>query len=207
LLDGADLTPKARDFLRVGQTELDRQDVLIRTILDVFTDDIASLERSDDLGSVDVIDCAREVVTSFSPLCVARGIALELDMQGEPGPGWRVPADRARLVRVFANLVENALRHSRRGAVVQITIALEVDDVVVGVEDEGPGVDPQLARRLFDRFAQVGGRAGNVGLGLHFCRITVERWGGAIGHENRERRGSRFWFRLPRVEGGRAVRR
>ena len=42
-------------------------------------------------------------------------------------------------------------------------------------------------------------RTVGTGLGLHFCRITVERWRGALGYEPRAGRGSRFWFRLPRA--------
>jgi K+-sensing histidine kinase KdpD len=37
-----------------------------------------------------------------------------------------------------------------------------------------------------------------MGLGLHFCRITIEAWSGSVGYETREPRGARFWFRLPR---------
>ena len=69
------------------------------------------------------------------------------------------------------------------------------------VDDEGPGL-PQdaTAERLFALFAKgKDERSGKAGLGLYFCKITVERWGGAIGCENRPSLGARFWFRLPRV--------
>ena len=69
------------------------------------------------------------------------------------------------------------------------------------MDDEGPGL-PQdaTAERLFALFAKgKDERSGKAGLGLYFCKITVERWGGAIGCENRPSLGARFWFRLPRV--------
>ncbi len=53
--------------------------------------------------------------------------------------------------------------------------------------------------QLFALFSKGKSHAGKAGLGLYFCKITVERWGGAIGAETRERGGSRFWFRLPRA--------
>jgi signal transduction histidine kinase len=54
--------------------------------------------------------------------------------------------------------------------------------------------------RLFEKFTQSGKGKGKVGLGLYFCRITTERWGGDIGHNNIAGAGSRFWFRLPAYE-------
>ena len=52
--------------------------------------------------------------------------------------------------------------------------------------------------RLFRKYAQGGGTNGQVGLGLYFCRITVEGWGGAVGYEPAPGGGARFWFRLPK---------
>ena len=63
-----------------------------------------------------------------------------------------------------------------------------------------PGLPPdQRPDQLFALFSKGKSHAGKAGLGLYFCKITVERWGGAIGAETRERGGSRFWFRLPRA--------
>jgi hypothetical protein len=76
------------------------------------------------------------------------------------------------------------------------------DNFLTGfVNDEGPGLPEEAtAPRLFALFAKgKGERAGKAGLGLYFCKITVERWGGTIGCENRPAVGARFWFRLPRA--------
>ena len=103
-------------------------------------------------------------------------------------------------MRIFANLVENALRHAPKGSLV--TIGLKDDDghVKAFVDDAGPGLPkefkPAEAFSLFSKGKQGGGKAG---LGLYFCRITVERWGGSIGCESLLHRGARFWFRLPRA--------
>ena len=103
-------------------------------------------------------------------------------------------------MRIFANLVENALRHAPKGSLV--TIGLKDDDghVKAFVDDAGPGLPkefkPAEAFALFSKGKQGGGKAG---LGLYFCRITVERWGGSIGCESLLHRGARFWFRLPRA--------
>nr|MDJ0773505.1 ATP-binding protein [Mastigocoleus sp. MO_167.B18] len=52
---------------------------------------------------------------------------------------------------------------------------------------------------LFKKFYQGKDKSGKSGLGLYFCRITIERWGGKIGYSPRPQGGSCFWFRLPKI--------
>src|SRR5208282_5146019 len=62
---------------------------------------------------------------------------------------------------------------------------------------------------LFRLFGKGKGSTGKAGLGLYFCKITAERWGGSVGCRNRAEGGTRFWFSLPRAQGaaGQAARR
>ncbi len=209
LLRDEHLGSKTRELVEAGRTQLERQDLLIRTILDVFRADVDSV-RGTPHDVYDIVQSARAAVETFAPLCELRSVALSLEIDRETAGGLEVVGERLRLFRVFANLVENALRHSTANASVTIRIRKENGAAFVAVDDEGPGVEPALAERLFDRFSQSGERRGNVGLGLHFCRITVEGWGGEIGQQNRAEGGARFWFRLPvppgreRTGGGRS---
>ncbi len=109
---------------------------------------------------------------------------------------WAVVGEQSRLERIFTNLLENALRHTHPETAVNVSFKREGGDIITAIEDEGPGVPLDLVNTLFDKFSQ-GKQGGSGGLGLYFCRITVERWGGAIGAENRKDGGARFWFRLP----------
>lgn len=197
LLASEELPHDARRALVVGRTELERQDLLIRSILDVFAADLREVESRADAEPVNVAACAVEVVDAFRPAYRLRGVRLSLDVQdAQQSAAWGVVAEHTRLVRVLANLLDNALRHSRRDTGVTVGLARDGEGVFVAVDDEGPGVPARLQPRLFDRFSH-GGPAGNIGLGLHFCRVTIEGWGGRIGQENRAGGGSRFWFRLP----------
>ncbi len=197
LLATEELPHDARRAITVGRTELERQDLLIRSILDVFAADLNELESRADAAPVDVAACAVEVVDAFRPAFQLRGIRLSVERAATESPEtWGVVAERTRLVRVLANLLDNALRHSRRDSTVTVGLAVDGEGVFVTVDDEGPGVAAELQPRLFDRFSH-GASAGNIGLGLHFCRVTIEGWGGRIGQENRAGGGSRFWFRLP----------
>ncbi|PLZ35080.1 ATPase, partial [Fischerella thermalis WC542] len=59
----------------------------------------------------------------------------------------------------------------------------------------GSGIPAEIAKHIFEKFSQVG-KSGRVGLGLYFCRMTAERWGGQIGYLLLPQGGSRFWVRL-----------
>jgi signal transduction histidine kinase len=113
-----------------------------------------------------------------------------------PAGSLRVVADETRLIRVLANLVDNALRHSPPGTRVSMTAVAEDGSVRLSIEDEGRGVSPDMLPNLFQKLARDP-RGGGSGLGLYFCRITLELWGGGIGYEPRPGGGAKFWIRLP----------
>jgi len=104
--------------------------------------------------------------------------------------------------RVVANLVGNAFKFApRRG---EVRIGLEGWDGVVRVTvtDNGPGVDPEYRKVIFEKFGQAplgrAGKARSTGLGLTFCKLAVEAHGGKIGVEASNGGGARFWIELPR---------
>lgn len=126
----------------------------------------------------------------------------------EGGPA-RVRCDPSLIRRVVTNLVANAVRFSPAGATVVITIGEESQGVNITVRDQGPGISTAAQQQIFEKFAQVGevapARGRTSGLGLTFCRMAVERHGGAVGVRSTSGAGSEFWFWLPgRVdaEGG-----
>jgi signal transduction histidine kinase len=108
----------------------------------------------------------------------------------------RVIGDERRLARVLTNLLENAIRYSPKDGCVRVLVEEEPGTVRVVVEDEGRGVSPAVAARLFQKLSRGRDAAAGTGLGLYFCRITVEHWGGAAGYDARPEGGSRFWVRL-----------
>jgi signal transduction histidine kinase len=122
---------------------------------------------------------------------------LLLEARCDARGDWQVVGEKSRLERVIFNLVDNALRHGPSGSVVTVAVTRDGDGILITVDDEGVGVPPNLARTVFDKFSQGRERGGRAGLGLYFCRITVEQWGGSIGYTPRSTGGSRFWFRLP----------
>lgn len=199
LLGEESLSTKGKRLVDLGIQEAAKQERLIQQVLHTFAADVESQPEASVLPSEvpDIATVAQTVVTSLTPAFTVNHVELQLDPHAEWSKGWRVVGDNSRLERVLLNLVENALRHSPRGSTVTIGVQEERGGVLTTVDDEGPGVPEELAKRLFQQFVQ-GSQPGKSGLGLYFCRITIERWGGAIGYSPRAGQGTRFWFRLPR---------
>jgi len=196
------VTPDAAKFVMTGHRESQRQERMIRGILEAFSADLAG-EKSSAQGttpSADLISCARRAVEQFAPAFTQRGIQLLLAPYWDFERGSRVVGDAPRVDRIFGNLLENALRHSPAGSTVEVGLEDGGPVMTAFVDDQGPGLPQDSSRdRLFALFAKGGDHPGKAGLGLYFCKMTVERWGGAVGAENRAEGGSRFWFRLPRA--------
>jgi signal transduction histidine kinase/DNA-binding NarL/FixJ family response regulator len=196
------LAPDAAKFALTGRRESQRQERMIRGLLEAFAADLAG-EPSPGQGkavSADLISCARRSVEQFVPAFTERGIRLILAPYWDFMRGARVVADAPRVDRIFGNLLDNALRYSPKGSTVTVGLENGGPALTAFVDDEGPGLPKDSSNEhIFALFGQGEDRPGKVGLGLYFCKMTVERWGGTIGATNRANRGSRFWFRLPRA--------
>lgn len=175
------------------------QKQVISEILEAFSAEYApsevALADTPDLHLV-----VSRVVREREAIAHERNIGLEVT----PGSSRRhVIAEHNRLVRVLANLVDNALCRSPAGGMVWLTVRQEGSWVYVVIEDEGAAVPLERLARLFGTLAlrKASGSAAG-GLGLYFCRIAVERWGGGIGYEPSERGGARFWVRLQVADRG-----
>jgi signal transduction histidine kinase len=94
------------------------------------------------------------------------------------------------------NLLDNATRHARTEVRVELT-ALPGRELVLVVDDDGPGIERGMLPRLFDAFAQGPGRAGTAGMGLATVRAVAEAHGGGISVGRAETGGARFTLRLP----------
>jgi signal transduction histidine kinase len=107
-----------------------------------------------------------------------------------------LPLERARMERVFLNLIDNALDAMPGGGSLRISAESFDTAVVVSVEDSGPGISPQVRPRLFQPFATAGKKNG-VGLGLALSQQAVLDHGGELWADASVVRGARFMVKLP----------
>lgn len=185
------------ELLDVGLTAAGGQERMIRDILSAFqaeADQLHRFERSKGKAP-DLVAVASGVTSVLRPAFLRAGVTLELEAPAPAAPVW---GEVTRLERVISNLCENALRHTPRGRRVIVGVAASDRGFRLTVDDEGAGLPPEQRPHLFKKFAR-GKKGGKAGLGLYFCRITVERWEGSIGCDPRAGGGTRFWFELPRA--------
>jgi two-component system phosphate regulon sensor histidine kinase PhoR len=156
---------------------------------------------------VSAADALAEALRTCEPLAQAKGIRLASAL---PEGGAHVRADYDRLVQVFRNLVENAIKYGPENSEVAVDWAPGPPqgpgsgEVVFGVSDFGPGIPKEEAARIFERFYRVEKHrgkhcGGSSGLGLAICKHIVERLGGRIWVEPRQDAdtGSVFRFTMP----------
>ena len=110
-----------------------------------------------------------------------------------------VRVEAALIDQVLTNLLENAARHTPAGTVVRLRARREARELVISVEDFGPGLPPGDIERVFAKFEHgaAEGKAGGMGLGLAICRAIVGLHGGRIWAEKLPLGGSAFRFTLP----------
>jgi len=194
--------PAARErFLAIMQVQADRMARLIDDLLSLSRIELNAHLRPDkqvDLGAI-----VRQVADSLQTL--ARDRDVEVKTVGTSGP-LLVPGDRDELVRVFENLVENALKYAASGKRVDIVLSCGEGpdgkpEARVAVRDRGPGIAPEHLPRLTERFYRVDvseSRAqGGTGLGLALVKHILNRHGGRLTIESVLGQGATFTAHLP----------
>jgi signal transduction histidine kinase len=119
---------------------------------------------------------------------------------GAPSSMPLVNVDRAYIEQVILNLVNNALKFSEEGTMIQITLRREDPNVMVRVQDDGPGITKEEQVRIFTPYYRVEAdrqRFPGLGLGLTVSKQLVEMHGGKMWVESEVGKGSTFIFTLP----------
>ena len=172
-----------------------------RHLLSLINDllDISSIEAGGADLQIEAIEITRlleEVHDLADPIVASAGLAFEMMLPSEPA---MVSADRRRVTQVILNLIGNAAKYNLEGSVVRLGALVATDTVRVFVEDDGPGIEADLAPRLFTAFDRLGQqnrpKTEGTGLGLALSKSLIESMGGSIGYEAAEP-GARFWFTL-----------
>lgn len=189
--------PGADRCLRAIMRSSDRLKGMVEDILNII-----KLERGEmplRAGAIDAEDLCRRVYELHEPLASRRGIAFSL----APVAGKVVfKGDAALLERVAANLVGNALKFTPHGGKVVLSCGDGGREILFAVEDDGPGVPPELREEIFRKHAQMSEhRHMGFGLGLAMCRMAVELHGGRVWVSAGKAGGAVFSFTVPKGEG------
>jgi len=152
-----------------------------------------------EMQTVELVAVIRAALETVRPAAEAKGVTLTSTVDAEAGP---VTGDPSRLQQVLWNLLTNSIKFTPGGGTVAVRVQAVGGQVVVTVEDTGPGIPPDFLPHVFERFRQAGGGAtrgkGGLGLGLAIARHLVELHQGTITVANRDPGpGAVFTVRLP----------
>jgi PAS domain S-box-containing protein len=186
--DGGNLDD-LNQYWRTLTSELNRQKILIDRLLIAGRLESGMMELENE--PLNLIPVLEESVLAVKPIANKRNISIELSI---PQKVLLVTGDKSGLQQVFINLINNAIKFSPKGSMVEVTVKKANDQVHVSITDHGLGIPPEAMPHLFQRFY----RAKNVtiaeipgsGIGLYIVKSIVEALGGSISVESVQNMGT-----------------
>ncbi len=182
-------------FQEVIKRRLEEIKLLSQDLLEVG---ITKWEALFNPQKVDLANISAEAILELEKLWLLRKINIETDI---PADLPAVFADQRRMRQVMLNLIENALKYSKDGGRIFITMFHRTDQwVEVCISDEGPGIPSEEQQRIFVdrvRLPQTSQKTTGFGIGLSVCRRIVEVHGGRIWVISEPSKGACFYFTVP----------
>jgi two-component system phosphate regulon sensor histidine kinase PhoR len=199
-----DDTQARERFLGIMHNQATRMARLIDDLLSLSRVELSAHVRPDTL--VDIVPIIRQVADGLEPLARERHVTIEIDL---PDPPLLIAGDREELLRLFENLIENALKYGASGGRVMVALNAALSgeggapEVRVMVRDFGPGIAPEHLPRLTERFYRVDvgdSRAkGGTGLGLSLVKHILNRHRGRLLIESVPKKGATFTACFPQA--------
>ena len=189
LLDEEEPDPDSRaEFVRTMREQVARLTKLTADLLDLSKLDADALQLSAE--PVDLGKLARRVADEFAPAAERHGSPIAVNGEATPAT-----ADPDRVTQIMRILLDNALTHTPEGTSISITAQRQDGGADLVVRDDGPGIDPHVRARVFERF-YTGDRVSGSGLGLAIARELALRMDGQLAVASRRGR-TEFTLRLP----------
>ncbi len=179
--------------LAVIREEADKMSALLSQLLALSRGDgVGGVMKREPIDAGELLDVCAE---QLSDAAEQRGICIHRDIE----PDAILSADQTALMRLYINLIENAVRYGRDNGNVYLTLCNGANGVSIRVRDDGVGIAPEEQQRVFDRFYQVDpARSGaGAGLGLSMARHIVRAHGGTLTLRSELGKGSEFSVFLP----------
>jgi signal transduction histidine kinase len=196
LLAYADDPEVQKEFLRIISTESERLTRLVNDVLDISRIEAGHMDWK--MDSIEVSELLSDLGRTFAPLISLADLSFDIHIDDDLP---RVYGDRDRLHQVIANLLNNAMKFTRRGGAIMLRGEQADGEVRISVTDTGIGVATADQERIFEKFQQVGDtltdKPRGTGLGLAICRDIVEHHQGRLWVDSRPGVGSTFTVSLP----------
>jgi signal transduction histidine kinase len=191
------LTDKQREYLDYITVSTNTLLALINNILDLATIDAGRMQL--DLSSVDIRETMMAAAEGVQDRMVSGGVTLDISAPRNIG---NFIADKLRLRQILFNLLANALSFSPPGSIVTLRAERRSDTVVFSVTDTGPGIPPDMLKKVFDWFEThaLGSQHRGPGIGLSLVRSFVELHGGEVTIDSAVGQGTTVTCTFPLAE-------
>ena len=191
-LSGRDVPPPLQDRLQVATRELERVSKIVRDYLD------STRTVAPERVPVDV----ERIVDEALGICISVDARARIDVQKRIAvEAAHAETDPGLLRQILVNLITNAVDAlAAEGGHIRVDAYARDGGVAIAVADDGVGIAPEDAARIFEPFYTTKGRGKGTGLGLAICRELATALGGRITVESAPGRGSTFTVTLPRSE-------
>jgi len=185
-----------KEFLRIISTESERLTRLVNDVLDISRIEAGHMDWK--MDSIGVSELLSDLGRTFAPLITLADLTFDVQLDEDLS---RVYGDRDRLHQVIANLLNNAMKFTRRGGTIVLRGERLDGEIRISVTDTGIGVASADQERIFEKFQQVGDtltdKPRGTGLGLAICRDIVEHHQGRLWVDSTPGLGSTFSVALP----------
>lgn len=185
-----------KEFLELARQNSARIERLISNLIDLGAIEAGTGEAyPSPVDLLQLIIFSMQRVRGFSQ---EKGIDLKSIMPRERPLVF--PVDEYGLKRVMINLLDNAIKFTPEGGTIRVEVVDRQDEVLVTVADNGVGIPPKHLEKIFEKFYRFTHRWMNqtagLGIGLHVCKVLVEKQGGTIWVESELGKGSVFSFTI-----------
>ncbi len=194
-----ELSKKQKEYLDIINESNNRMIGLVNDLLNVNRIEQRRLEIKPKTFSLDSL--AEEVIGEIKPLAKEKGVTIELYKEKDL-PLVHADPDRVRMV--IQNLIDNAVKYSKKdddNKLAEVSIKQDKDKVVFSIRDNGVGIPFSLQKQVFGKFFRgddlVKQKVEGAGLGLFIAKGVINLSKGEIDFKSKEGRGSTFWFTLP----------
>lgn len=193
-----DQPEKLEDLLNLAHKNTERLIRLINDILDVEKLEAGQMEFQ--MSEIDLVEIIHESILDVSTIAKHKNIKIIFN---PPQSSIFINGNYDKLIQVMVNLLSNAIKFSPSDEKILVSIIDYLENVRVSVLDHGEGIPYEFQEKVFQKFSQASTRssrtAGGTGFGLTITKSIIEKHGGCINFESTPRKGSCFYFELPKT--------